>query len=169
MAGWWELLCSTGSLIWCSVVTWRDGLGRGGEGWGGREYTYTMADLPCCMQRPAQHCKNLKKIILLPLLYMNVYVIYIYIYTYIYHSVVLYIYKTYTYLCIYILNIILYFQFSSVAHLCPTLCDTRDCSTSVFPVHHQLLELAQTHVHWVGNAIQPCHPLSLPIGDLYKI
>ena len=46
-------------------------------------------------------------------------------------------------------------QFSSVAQSCPTLCNPMDCSTSGFPVHHQLLELAQTHVHWVGNAIQP--------------
>ena len=51
-------------------------------------------------------------------------------------------------------------QFSSVAQLCPTLCDPVDCSTPGFPVHHQLPELAQTHVHWVSNAIQPSHPLS---------
>jgi len=42
----------------------------------------------------------------------------------------------------------------------PTLCDPTDCSTPGFPVHHQLLELAQTHVHQVGDAIQPSHPLS---------
>ena len=36
------------------------------------------------------------------------------------------------------------------------------CNTSCFPIHHQLLELAQTHVHWVGDAIQPSHPLSSP-------
>ena len=46
-------------------------------------------------------------------------------------------------------------QFSSVAQLYPTLCDCMDCSTSGFPVHHQLLELTQTHVHWVSDAIQP--------------
>ena len=51
-------------------------------------------------------------------------------------------------------------QFSSVAQLCPTLCDSMDCSTPGFPVHHQLPELIQTHVHWVGDAIQPSHPLS---------
>jgi len=55
-----------------------------------------------------------------------------------------------------------WYQFSSVAQLCPTLCDPVDCSMSGFPVHHQLLELAQTHVHWVGDAIQPSHPLSSP-------
>ena len=53
-------------------------------------------------------------------------------------------------------------QFSSVAHLCSTLWDPMDCSMPGFPVHHQLLELAQTHVHWVGDAIQPSHPLSPP-------
>ena len=37
-----------------------------------------------------------------------------------------------------------------------------DCSMPGFPVHHQLLELTQTHIHWVGDAIQPCHPLSYP-------
>ena len=51
---------------------------------------------------------------------------------------------------------------SSVAQLCPTLCDGMDCSTPGFPVHHQLLELAQTHAHRVGDAIQPSHPLSSP-------
>ena len=44
--------------------------------------------------------------------------------------------------------------------LCPTLCDPMDCNTPGFPAHHQLLELAQTHVHRVGDAIQPSHPLS---------
>ena len=50
-------------------------------------------------------------------------------------------------------------QFSSVSQLCPTLCNPMDCSRQVFPVHHQLLQLTQTQVHWVGNAIQPSHPL----------
>ena len=49
--------------------------------------------------------------------------------------------------------------FSSFAHSCPTLCDPMDCSTPGFPVHHQLLELAQTHVHQVSDATQPSHPL----------
>ena len=47
-------------------------------------------------------------------------------------------------------------QFSSVAQLCLTLCDPMVCSTPGFPVHHQLLELPQTYVHPVGDAIQPC-------------
>ena len=48
-------------------------------------------------------------------------------------------------------------QFSSVAQLCLTLCDPMDCSTPGFPVRHQFLELAQTCVRWVGDAIQPSH------------
>ena len=50
-------------------------------------------------------------------------------------------------------------QFSSVTQSCLTLCDPMDCSTPGFPVHHQLLELAQIHVHQVGDAIQPSHLL----------
>ena len=53
-------------------------------------------------------------------------------------------------------------QFSSVAHWCLTLWDQKDSSTPGFPVHHQILELAQTHVHQVSDAIQPSHPLSSP-------
>ena len=52
--------------------------------------------------------------------------------------------------------------FSSVAQLCPTLCDSMDCSTPGFLVHHQRSELAQTHVHQVGDAIQSSHSLSSP-------
>ena len=53
-------------------------------------------------------------------------------------------------------------QFSSVAQSCPTVCDPMNCSTPGLPVHHQLPEFTQTHVHWVGDAIQPPHPLSSP-------
>ena len=53
-------------------------------------------------------------------------------------------------------------QFSSVTQSCPTLCDPMNCSTPDLPVHHQLPEFTQTHVHQVGNAIQPSHPLSSP-------
>ena len=53
-------------------------------------------------------------------------------------------------------------QFSSVAQLCSTLCDPMGCSTPGLPVHHQLLEFTQTHVHWIGDAIQPSRPLSIP-------
>ena len=53
--------------------------------------------------------------------------------------------------------------FSSVQSLnCVRLCDPLDCSTPGIPVHLQILELAQTHVHWVSNAIQPSHSLSSP-------
>ena len=53
-------------------------------------------------------------------------------------------------------------QFSSVAQLCLTLCDPMNCSMPGLPVHHQLPEFTQTHVHQVGDAIQPSHPLSSP-------
>ena len=53
-------------------------------------------------------------------------------------------------------------QFSSVAQSCPALCDPMNRSTPGLPVHHQLLEFTQTHVHWVRDAIQPSHPLSSP-------
>ena len=53
-------------------------------------------------------------------------------------------------------------QFSSVTQSCLTLCNPMDCSTPGCPVHHQLLELVQTHIQWVGDAIQPSHPLSSP-------
>ena len=53
-------------------------------------------------------------------------------------------------------------QFSSVAQACPTLCDHVGCSMPGLPVHHQLPELSQTHVHRVGDAIQPSHPLLSP-------
>ena len=54
------------------------------------------------------------------------------------------------------------FQFSSTAQSCPTLCDPMDCITPGLSVHHQLPEFTQTHVHWVGDAIQPSHPLLSP-------
>ena len=58
---------------------------------------------------------------------------------------------------------------SSVAQLCPTLCDPMDCSAPGFPVHHQLPEFTQTHVHWVGDAIQPSHPLSSPCPPTFNL
>ena len=60
-------------------------------------------------------------------------------------------------------------QFSSVAQSCPTLCDPMDCSTPGFPIHHQLPELPQTHVHRVGDAIQPSHPLSSPSPPAFNL
>ena len=61
------------------------------------------------------------------------------------------------------------FQSSSVTQSCPTLCDPMDCSTPGLPVHHQLLELAQTHVHRVGDAIQPSHPLLSPLLPTFNL
>ena len=60
-------------------------------------------------------------------------------------------------------------QFSSVAQSCLTLCDSMDCSTPGFPVHHQLPELTKTHVHWVGDAIQPSHPLLSPSPTTFNL
>ena len=53
-------------------------------------------------------------------------------------------------------------QLSSVTQSCPTLCNPMDCSMPGLPVHPQLPELTQTHVHWVGDAIQPSHSLLSP-------
>ena len=53
-------------------------------------------------------------------------------------------------------------QFSSVTQSCPTLCNSMNHSTPGLPVHHQLPEFTQTHVHHVGDTIQPSHPLSSP-------
>ena len=60
-------------------------------------------------------------------------------------------------------------QFSSAAQLCLILCDPMDCSTAGFPVHHQLPKLAQTHIHQVGDAIQPSHPLSSPSSLAFSL
>ena len=55
------------------------------------------------------------------------------------------------------------YQFGSVTQLCLTLCDPMNHSTPGLPVHHQLLEFTETHVHRVSNAIQPSHPLWSPL------
>ena len=60
-------------------------------------------------------------------------------------------------------------EFSSVTQLCQTLCDPMDCSTLGLPVHHKLLGLTQTHVHWVGDAIQPSHPLLSPSPPTFNL
>ena len=60
-------------------------------------------------------------------------------------------------------------RLSSVSQLCPTLCNPMDCSTPGFPIHHQLPELAQTHVHRVRDAIQPSHPLSSPSVPAFNL
>ena len=60
-------------------------------------------------------------------------------------------------------------QFNSVTQSCPTLCDPMSCSTPGLPVHHQLLDFTQTHVHWVSDAIQPSHPLSSPSPPAFNL
>ena len=60
-------------------------------------------------------------------------------------------------------------QFSSVAQSCPTLCDPMDGSTPGLPVHHQLPEFTQTHVHWVSDAIQPSHLLLSPSPPAFNL
>ena len=57
----------------------------------------------------------------------------------------------------------------SVVKLCPALCDPMDCSTPGLPVFHRLLELAQTYVHGVSDAIQPPHPLSSPSAPAFNL
>ena len=59
--------------------------------------------------------------------------------------------------------------FSSVTQLCPTLWDPMDCSTPGLPIHHQLLDFNQIHVHWVSDAIQPSHPLSSPTPPAFNL
>ena len=66
-------------------------------------------------------------------------------------------------------SVLISVQFSSVTQSCPTSCDPMDCSTPGFPVRHELLELAQTHVHSVGEAIQPSHPLLSPSSLAFNL
>ena len=78
--------------------------------------------------------------------------------------------RTHTHILYYIIFSMFYYnilnissvQFSSVTQSCPILCDSMNRSTPGLPVHHQLLEFTQTHVHRVGDAIQPSHPLLSP-------
>ena len=60
-------------------------------------------------------------------------------------------------------------QASLVTPSCPALCDPMDCSTPGFSAHHQLLELTQTHVHQVSDAIKPSHPLSSPSPPIFNL
>ena len=60
-------------------------------------------------------------------------------------------------------------QFSSVAQSCPTLCNPMNYRMPGLPVHHQLPEFTQTHVHLVGDAIQPSHPLSSPFPPAFNL
>ena len=60
-------------------------------------------------------------------------------------------------------------EFSSVTQACLTLCNPMDCSMPAFPVHHQFLELAQTHVHQGSDVIQPSHPLLSPTSPAFNL
>ena len=60
-------------------------------------------------------------------------------------------------------------QFSSVIQLCPTLCNPMDCRTPGLPVHYQLPEFTQTHVHWVADDIQPSHSLPSPSPPAFNL
>ena len=60
-------------------------------------------------------------------------------------------------------------QFSLVTQLCPTLCNSMDCIMLGLRVHYQCLEFTETHVHWVGDAIQPSHPLSSPSPPTFHL
>ena len=76
-----------------------------------------------------------------------------------------------TTLCPLAITCCLYFrvQFSLVAQSSPTLCNPMDCNMPGLPVHRQLLEFTQTHVHWVGDAIQPSHPLLSPSPPAFNL
>ena len=74
------------------------------------------------------------------------------------------------FLCVFLISLLLAYlsvQFSSVAQSCPPLCDPMNRSTPGLPVHHQLPEFTETHVHRVGDPIQPSHPLSSPSPPAY--
>ena len=60
-------------------------------------------------------------------------------------------------------------QFTSGAQWCPALYNPIDRSMPGFPIHHQLLRLTQTHVHWVGDAMQPAHPLLAPSPPVFNL
>ena len=60
-------------------------------------------------------------------------------------------------------------HFSSVTQSCPTLCGPMDCSMPGLPVHHQIPEFTQIHVHWVSDTIQPSHPLSSPSSPAFNL
>ena len=71
--------------------------------------------------------------------------------------------------CLDSIILFLFSPFSSVTQTCPILCDPMNCNKPGFPVHHQLLELTQTHVHQVSDAIQLSHPLSSPSLPVFNL
>ena len=76
--------------------------------------------------------------------------------------------KMVSYSLFYIVNLFIV-QFRSVAQSCPALCNRMDCSTPGPPVHYQLPESTQTHVHWVDDAIQPSHLMSSPSPPAFNL
>ena len=67
------------------------------------------------------------------------------------------------------INILFHYQFISVTQSCPILCDPMNCSMPSLPVHHQLPEFTQTHVHEISDAIQPSYPLSSPSPPTFSL
>ncbi|CAN0512729.1 unnamed protein product [Rangifer tarandus platyrhynchus] len=95
--------------------------------------------------------------------YAHIYLYYIYIYV----CICMYIYiSVYVYVYIYQFSSV---QFSSRSQSCLTLCNPMNSSTPGLPVHHQLPEFTQTHVHQVSDAIQPSHPLSSPYPPTFNL
>ena len=86
----------------------------------------------------------------------------VYIFVFAFSLAILTTFKFFFSIYYWLMSIFFKIQFSSVTHLCLTLCDPMDSSTPGLPVHRQLLEFTQTHVHWVSDAIQPSPPLSSP-------
>ena len=76
-----------------------------------------------------------------------------------------FLYSSSVYSYVFFLSVLL----SSFTQLCPTLCDPIDCNTPGLPVHHQLPEFTQTHVDWVGDAIQPSHPRLSPSSPAFNL
>ena len=68
-----------------------------------------------------------------------------------------------------LIYILLRYCCCSAAQLCPILCEPMDCSTPGLPVHHHLQELSQVHIHGVGDAIQPSHPLLFPSPPAFSL
>ena len=78
--------------------------------------------------------------------------------------------RTHTFMCVYVYtHTYIIYQFSSLTQSCKTLWYPMDCSTPGLPVHHQFLDLAQTHVHWDDDTIQPFHPLSFPSPPAFNL
>ena len=67
------------------------------------------------------------------------------------------------------MELFLLFLFCSVAKSCPNFCNPMNCSKPGFPAFYYLLEFTQTHAHWVGDAIQRCHPLSIPSPPAFNL